>query len=310
MLGLVATAAELSMPPIKRAARAAARAKALRFIRRILGRWLPLLTRQTKPKRVERLFGLRTFVVLLALLVIQSLPMTGMRLKDQPASERPRERLASRGADALSPAELVAILLRTGLRGANVLEISKQLVQKYGSLGALAQASLDDLQTVKGIGRDKAVTLAAAFALARRMAAELRQEAPVLDTPEAVASLMREDTRLRNVETFQILLLNTRRRLIDVAKVADGTLDTILVHPREVFKPAIAANAAAIILLHNHPSGEATPSEADIKVTRDLIRAGQLLKIEVLDHVILGRATQERPKDYVSLRELGYFAGS
>jgi DNA repair protein RadC len=236
--------------------------------------------------------------------------MTGMRLKDQPASERPRERLATLGADALSHAELVGILLRTGLHGANAVEIGQQLIQKYGSLGALAQASLDDLQTVKGIGRDKAVTLAAAFALARIMAKELRQDAPVLDTPEAVANLMREDARLRNVETFQILLLNTRRRLIDVAKISDGTLDTILVHPREVFKPAIAANAAAIILLHNHPSGEATPSEADIKVTRDLIRAGQLLKIEVLDHIILGRATQERPKDYMSLRELGYFAGS
>ena len=236
--------------------------------------------------------------------------MTGMRLKDQPASERPRERLATLGADALSHAELVGILLRTGLHGANAVEIGQQLIQKYGSLGALARASLDDLQTVKGIGRDKAVTLAAAFALARKMAKEIRQEAPVLDTPEAVANLMREDARLRNVETFQILLLNTRRRLIDVAKISDGTLDTILVHPREVFKPAIAANAAAIILLHNHPSGEATPSEADIKVTRDLIRAGQLLKIEVLDHIILGRATQERPKDYMSLRELGYFAGA
>jgi DNA repair protein RadC len=236
--------------------------------------------------------------------------MTGMRLKDQPASERPRERLATLGADALSHAELVGILLRTGLHGANAVEIGQQLLQKYGSLGALARASLDDLQTVKGIGRDKAVTLAAAFALARKMAKEIRQEAPVLDTPEAVANLMREDARLRNIETFQILLLNTRRRLIDVAKISDGTLDTILVHPREVFKPAIAANAAAIILLHNHPSGEATPSEADIKVTRDLIRAGQLLKIEVLDHIILGRATQERPKDYMSLRELGYFAGS
>jgi DNA repair protein RadC len=219
--------------------------------------------------------------------------MNGMRLKDQPASERPRERLVTLGADALSHAELVGILLRTGLRGANAVEIGQQLVLKYGSLGALARASLDDLQTVKGIGRDKAVTLAAAFALARKMAKELR-----------------EDARLRSVETFQILLLNTRRRLIEVAKIADGTLDTILVHPREVFKPAIAANAAAIILLHNHPSGEATPSEADIKVTRDLIRAGQLLKIEVLDHIILGRATQERPKDYMSLRELGYFAGS
>ena len=235
--------------------------------------------------------------------------MSGTRLKDQPASERPRERLVAHGPDALSPAELVAILLRTGLKGANAVDIAGELVRKYGSLQALARASLEDLQQVKGIGRDKAVTLAAAFTLARKMAEELRRDAPVLDTPEAVANLMREDARLRSVETFQILLLNTRRRLIGVEKIADGTLDTILVHPRDVFKPAIAANAAAVVLLHNHPSGEAAPSEADIKVTRDLIRAGQLLKIEVLDHVILGRATEERPKDYMSLRELGYFAG-
>ncbi|HOX57724.1 MAG TPA: DNA repair protein RadC [Candidatus Paceibacterota bacterium] len=236
--------------------------------------------------------------------------MIGSRIKDQPASERPRERLAALGADSLSPAELVAILLRTGLKGANAVDVGKELLSKHGSLQALARASLEDLQTVKGIGRDKAVTLAAAFALARQMAADLRREAPVLDTPEAVANLMREDARLRSVETFHVLLLNTRRRLISVVKISDGTLDTILVHPRDVFKAAIAANAAAIVLLHNHPSGEATPSEADIKVTRDLIRAGQLLKIEVLDHVILGRATQDRPKDYMSLRELGYFAGS
>jgi DNA repair protein RadC len=141
------------------------------------------------------------------------------------------------------------------------------------------------------------------------MADELRSEAPLLDNPETVACLMREDARLRQVETFQILLLNSRRRLIRVVEISDGTLDTLLVHPREVFQKAISASAAAIVLLHNHPSGDPTPSEADIKVTRDLIRAGQLLKIEVLDHIILGRATQERPKDYVSLRELGYFAG-
>jgi len=235
--------------------------------------------------------------------------MTGMRLKDQPESERPRERLVSHGAEALSHAELVAILLRTGLKGMNAVEVGKLLVQKYGSLQSLAQASLEDLQTVRGIGRDKAVTLTAAFALARKMAQELRREAPLLDNAEAVANLMREDNRVRNVETFQIVLLNTRRRLIDIVKISEGTLDTILVHPREVFKSAIASNAAAVILTHNHPSGDPSPSEADIKVTRDLIRAGQLLKIEVLDHVILGRATQERPRDFISLRELGYFAG-
>jgi len=224
-------------------------------------------------------------------------------------SERPRERLLAHGPAALSPAELVAIMLRTGLKGTNVVDIGKEVIGKFGSLRGLAQASVDDLKTIKGIGPDKGATLVAAFALAKRMADEMRSEAPLLDTPEAVANLMREDARLRRVESFQILLLNTRRRLIRVAEISDGTLDTLLVHPREVFEQAIAASAAAIILLHNHPSGDPTPSEADIKVTRDLIRAGQLLKIEVLDHVIIGRATRERRKDYVSLRELGYFAG-
>jgi DNA repair protein RadC len=231
-----------------------------------------------------------------------------MKLKDQPASERPRERLRDKGPDSLSPGELVAILLRTGLKGANVVEIGKQLVNRYGSLDALARASWQELAKEPGIGPDKAVTLVAAFSLARRLVEEVRAASPLLDTPEAVANLMREETRLRNAEVFQVLLLNTRRRLIGKpAKVADGTLDTILVHPREVFRPAIEASAAAVVLVHNHPSGDPAPSEADIKVTRDLIRAGQLLKIEVLDHVILGRATPDRPKDYVSLRELGYF---
>jgi DNA repair protein RadC len=230
-----------------------------------------------------------------------------LRLKDQPLSERPRERLAALGADSLSHAELIAILLRTGLKGVNVVEVGKQLVQKFGTLHALAQASVTDLQKVKGIGRDKAVTLVAAFALARKMAAELQTESPTLDSPENVVRLLRESNLAMQVETLQVVLLNTRRRLIRVEQITDGTLDTLLVHPREVFKCAISANASAIVLAHNHPSGDPTPSEADIKVTRDLIRAGQLLKIEVLDHVILGRATASRAKDYSSLRELGYF---
>jgi DNA repair protein RadC len=232
---------------------------------------------------------------------------SSLRLKDQPPSQRPRERLAERGPDALSHAELIAILLRTGLKGANAVEVGGQLLQKFGTLQALARTSVDDLRSVKGIGRDKAVTLVAAFALARTMAKDLQRESPVLETPEAIVDLLREENRVRQVETFQVILLNTRRRLIRIESISQGTLDTILVHPREVFRPAIAAGAAAIILAHNHPSGDPTPSEADIKVTRDLIRAGQLLKIEVLDHIILGRATQERPKDYASLRELGYF---
>ena len=232
----------------------------------------------------------------------------GLRLKDQPVSERPRERLAEHGPTALSSAELIAILVRTGLHGANAVAIGAQLIRKYGnSLQALARASVDDLRQVKGIGRDKAVTLIAAFELAQRMAKEMCHETEPLDNPEAVVRWLRARNLLKNVETLQVLLLNTRRRLIRVDEITGGTLDTLLVHPREVFRSAIAANAAAVVLAHNHPSGDPTPSEADIKVTRDLIRAGQLLKIDVLDHVILGRATPERPKDYASLRELGYF---
>jgi DNA repair protein RadC len=230
-----------------------------------------------------------------------------MRLKDQPASERPRERLAARGPDALTQAELIAILLRTGLKGTNVVEVGKNILQKFGSLNALALATVDELKQIAGVGPDKAVTLMAAFALARRMEQERREESPVLDNPVTVVNFMRESNRLRNVESFQVLLLNTRKKLVRVEEISEGTLDTILVHPREVFRAAIVANAAGIVLVHNHPSGDPTPSEADIKVTRDLIRAGQLLKIDVVDHVIIGRATAERAKDYASLRELGYF---
>lgn len=230
-----------------------------------------------------------------------------LRIKDLPSHERPRERLLAEGAEALSNADLVAILLRTGRKGESVLQIAQKLLATYGSLDQLSKATWQDLCKIKGIGRDKAATLAAAFKLAARMAREIRVEMPLLDTPERVADLLREDNRSREVEHFQIALLNTRRRLIRIENLSQGTLDTILVHPREVFRAAIAAGAAAIILVHNHPSGDPTPSESDIKVTRDLIRGGQLLKIEVLDHVILGRRTTEREKDWVSLRELGYF---
>jgi DNA repair protein RadC len=229
------------------------------------------------------------------------------RIKDMALQDRPRERLVAKGAEALDNVDLIAILLRTGTRGYSAIHIAQQMLARFQTLENLARASLDELRQVKGVGRDKAIALKSAFTLAKRMADELRREAPLLDTPERVADLLREENRTHEVETFQVLLLNTRRRLIRAERISQGTLDTLLVHPREVFKPAITANAAAVVLVHNHPSGDPTPSEADIRVTRDLIRAGQLLKIEVLDHVILGRKTAEREHDYMSLRELGYF---
>lgn len=203
--------------------------------------------------------------------------------------------------------ELVAILLRTGLQGISAIQVADQLLQRFETFNRLATASVDELRLIKGVGRDKALTLKAAFELARRMAGELRRESPTLDAPERIAELLREEVRHYRVEHFQIVLLNTRRKLIAVEKISTGTLDTLLVHPREVFKAAIVANASAIVLVHNHPSGDPAPSEADIKVTRDLIRSGQILKIEVLDHIILGQSSNERPQDFVSLRELGYF---
>lgn len=234
---------------------------------------------------------------------------SSIRIKDLPDSERPRERLIEHGADALKTSELIAILLRTGLKGTSAIQVAEQLLHKFGSLDNLSRASLADLRQIKGVGRDKAIALKAAFTLARRMAAEIRQEGPPLDNPENVACLLREDNRSYEVEQFQVVSLNTRRKLIRVDRISQGTLDTLLVHAREVFKTAISANASAVVLVHNHPSGDPTPSEQDIKVTRDLIRAGQLLKIEVLDHIIIGRPSRERARDYSSLRELGYFAG-
>ena len=139
------------------------------------------------------------------------------------------------------------------------------------------------------------------------MANELRQELPVLDTPEKLAQLLREDNRLLEVEHFHVVLVNAKRRLIRVETLARGTLDSLVTHPRNVFRPAITANASGIFLAHKHPSGDPSPSEADIRFTRDIVRAGKLLKIEVLDHIILGCRTVDRGKDYASLRELGYF---
>jgi DNA repair protein RadC len=234
----------------------------------------------------------------------------GIRIKDLPKNERPRERLAEMGADALSASELIAILLRTGTKGVSAIEAAQQLVQKFGTLHALSQASLDQLRETPGVGLDKAIALKAAFTLARRMAREIQGDSPVLDNPESIADFLREENRGYSVEHFQAVLLNTRRKLIKVELISQGLVDTLLAHPREVFKPAIAANASAVVLVHNHPSGDPTPSPADIKVTRDLIRAGNLLKIEVLDHVILGRRGHEGGKDYASLRELGYFTGT
>ena len=188
-----------------------------------------------------------------------------------------------------------------GERAANAL------CQKYKTLTDLTKADVAELQQLQGVSPSSARKVKAALELASRLSREILGESPVLDTPEKVADYLRDEVRPYTTEQFKVILLNARRRLIRVVDVATGTLDTLLVHSREVFRSAITYNASAVILVHNHPSSLTDPSSADISVTRDLIRAGQLLKIEVLDHVILGAKTENQLKDYASLRELGYF---
>jgi len=187
--------------------------------------------------------------------------------------------------------------------------VAEALLNRFGNLTNLAQASFAEMQQVRGVGQSKAAAIKSAFLLAQRLSRETYAESPVLDTPERVADLLREENRLYTVEHFQAVFLNTRRRLIAVQNICQGTLDRVLTTPRDVFAAAVARRAASLVLVHNHPSGDPTPSEADIKVTRDLVRAGHLLGIEVVDHVILGQRTAERTRDYVSLRELGYLTG-
>lgn len=231
-----------------------------------------------------------------------------MLIRDLPDEDRPRERLAHLGAEALRNAELIAILLRTGLKGASAIHVAEQLLSRFPTLDELARAPLSELSKTKGIGRDKAIALKSAFTLAQRMAREIRAEAPLVETPEQVAALLREEYRQCLVEHFKILLLNRRNRLIRVESASQGTVDTILIHPRDVFRHAILANATGVIIAHNHPSGDPTPSSADLSATGDLVRAGQVMKIDVLDHVIIGARTEGKPRDYFSIRQSGLVA--
>ena len=162
-----------------------------------------------------------------------------------PQRERPRERQAEHGADALTDAELNAILLRTGMRGQSAIDVGRALIQGFGTLSELSRATLDELHEIRGDGRDKAIALKAAFTLARRMAAEIQAAAPLLDQPAAVANMLREECRPYTVEHFYALLHDTRRRLLRKEALTHGALDAAIVHPRDVFRHAVAANASA-----------------------------------------------------------------
>lgn len=225
-------------------------------------------------------------------------------IRDLPVSERPRERLQKFGAEALSAQEILAVLLGRGISGESVMVTAQRLLSQFGSLKGIADASVEELSGVKGIGLAKAAQLKAAFELSSRLGgyAEV-QDKPIVKTPEDVASLVKGRLGGKKKEHFLALLLDTRNRLIKIAEISVGSLDASIVHPREVYKEAISASAASVVFVHNHPSGDPTASEDDIKLTKGLAEAGEILGIEVLDHIIIG------DKKYLSLKREGLFGG-
>lgn len=224
-----------------------------------------------------------------------------LMLKELPLDERPREKMIAKGAAALSNAELLAILLRTGTKSDSVLRLAERLLKKHEEMGlsGLAVLTPQEMSKVKGIGIAKAVSIAAAVEIGKRLASLLPGERPAIRSPLDAANYMMAKLRYEVKEHFIAILLSTKNHIVATPTISVGTLNASLVHPRELFKEAINYSAASVILVHNHPSGDPTPSKEDIELTQKLVKAGKLLDISVLDHVIIG------DNKYVSLKEKG-----
>lgn len=220
--------------------------------------------------------------------------------KNVPYYDRPRERLLREGAAHLSDAELLAILLRTGREQETAYQLAQRLLATFGGLHGVAQAAHAELTDIKGIGQVKAIELHAAFELGRRLRQAPRQKTAVIRLPRDVADLMIPELAHLTQEHFVCLFLNTKNHVIGKQTIFVGSLDSSIVHPREVFKEAIRRSSASVICLHNHPSGDPTPSREDIAVTHTLREAGEVVGITLLDHVIIGDGK------YISLKEQGY----
>ncbi len=221
------------------------------------------------------------------------------RITDLHETERPRERLAAQGAQALSNAELLAILLRVGVQGENAVQMGQRLLQDMGGLPGLHRATFDEVCQQKGIGPAKAAQIKAAIELGRRLAASQPQERPQITSPADAAALVQYEMSALEQEELRVFLLDTRNRVLDIRTVYRGSLNSSQVRVGELFRDAIRKNAAAIIVAHNHPSGDPTPSPDDVAVTRAIVEAGKLLDISVLDHLVIGQGR------FVSLKERG-----
>ena len=226
-----------------------------------------------------------------------------LMMKDLPTSERPREKLMNHGAEALSNAELLAILLRTGTQEESVMRLAERILIEAGEdgLGGLAHSSIESLMKRKGVGEAKAITIAAALELGKRVAIGNSKKRVIIRSSDDIANYTMPRLRYCDREHFYAILLNTKNHVIASPLISIGTLSESLVHPRELFKEAINHSSSSIILVHNHPSGDPSPSREDIMMTRRIIEGGRLLDIQILDHVIIGDNT------YISLREQGYF---
>ena len=226
-------------------------------------------------------------------------------VRDLPPEERPREKLLAYGPSGLSNAELLAILLRSGTRKKSVLRIAEEILARIKEQGlvGMVHISVAELAKIDGVGKVKAATLQAAIELARRLAVQQSAKIQMITGPEDVARYAMPHYRFEQKEHFAVLLLTTKNHVISMPEVSVGSLSASVVHPREVFRAAIDHAAAAMILLHNHPSGDPTPSREDIAVTERLVKAGKIMDIPVLDHVVLGRDR------FISLKEKGLLQG-
>lgn len=225
---------------------------------------------------------------------------SGYRIMDIEASERPRERLSRLGAQALNSAELIAILLRVGVKGENAVQVGQRILSNFGGIKGLQKASFTELQGERGLGFAKASQIKAAIELGRRLTLESPNIRPVIGNPADAAALLEYEMSALEQENLRVINLNTKNEVIEIDKLYQGSLNSSTVRISEVFKVAIRRNAASIIVVHNHPSGDPTPSTDDIVVTRAIVEAGRLLEVDVLDHIIIGHGK------FISMKEKGF----
>jgi len=225
-------------------------------------------------------------------------PLYRLTIKEMPSAERPQEKLKLRGAASLSNGELLAILLRTGLPGETVVDVAQRLLATHGGLLGLSRVEYTDLCKERGLGEVKAAKLKAAVELARRLQVERPDKRARVSSPEDIAALVSSEMAALDQEELRVVLLNTKNEVLRIVTVYRGSVNAAQIRVAEIFKEAIRQNAPSLVIIHNHPSGDPTPSGDDIAVTRELVQAGRLLDIEVLDHLVIGdgRHTSMRRK--------------